>query len=149
MSGVQDAMRGWTTQRTVRFSHCDPAGIVYYPRYFDLVHEAKEDWLRDAVGVPLPALIGRGRGLPIVRLEADFVAPSRLGDVLDIAVRVARLGGASLHLDYDVACGAERRMTARTVVVHMGLADGRPLPFDDDLRARLARFAPAKEGDLR
>ena len=140
-------MTGWTTQRAVRFSHCDPAGIVYYPRYFDLIHEAKEDWLRDAVGVPLPTLIGRGRGLPIVRLEADFVAPSRFGDVLDIVVTVPRVGGASLHLDYDVACGAQRRMKVRTVVVHMALAEGRPVPFDEDLRARFARFAPAMERD--
>ena len=129
--------------KLVRFGHCDPAGIVFYPRFFELIHEAKEDWLREAVGVPLPVLIGERRhGLPIVRLETDFVAPSRMGEVLDIAISVAKLGGASLHLDYDVTCGGQRRLRVRTVVVHVNLDDGRSVAFDDDLRSRLARFAP-------
>ena len=139
-------MSAWHARKIVRFSHCDAAGIVYYPRYFDLLHETKEDWLRDAVGIALPTLIvARRRGLPIVRLETDFVAPSRLGDELDIALTVARIGGASLHLDYEVRCDGERRLAARTVVVHVGLDDGKPRPIDDDLRERLSRFRD--EGD--
>jgi 4-hydroxybenzoyl-CoA thioesterase len=139
-------MSWWNVRKIIRFSHCDPAGIVYYPRYFDLLHEAKEDWLREAVGVSLPELIaGRRHGLPIASLEADFVAPSRMGDELDVAVIVARVGGASLHLHYEVRCGGERRMVARTVLVHMGLDDGRPLPFDDDLRKRLEQLRRADE----
>lgn len=135
----------WHVAKVVRFSHCDPAGIVYYPRYFDLLHEAKEDWLREAVGVSLPTLIAERRhGLPIVRLEAEFLAPSRMGDVLDIAVAVAHLGGAALHLDYDVRSGTQKRMHARSVIVHIRLDDGKPLPFDDDLRERFARFAIAR-----
>jgi 4-hydroxybenzoyl-CoA thioesterase len=133
-------MTAWHVAKRVRFGHCDPAGIVFYPRYFDLLHEAKEDWLREAVGVSLPDLIGRGHGLPMVRLETDFVAPSRMGDELDIAVSVARIGGTSLHLHYEIRCGGQQRLAARTVVVHVHMAEGRPLPFDDDLRARLARY---------
>lgn len=137
------AMTAWTVRKTIRFSHCDPAGIVYYPRYFDLLHEAMEDWLREGVGVPLSALIGqRRRGVPIVRVETDFVAPSRMGDEVDIAVRLSELGGTSLHLDYEIRCGGERRLAARTVLVHIRLDDGRPVAFDDDLRERLARFLP-------
>lgn len=139
-------MSAWTVRKTIRFSHCDPAGIVYYPRYFDLLHEAKEDWLRDAVGVGLPELIGkRGRGLPIVRLETEFVAPSRMGDDVDIAVGVARVGGASLNLDYTIDCRGERRLAARTVLVHIDLATGRPAPIDDDFRTKLAPFVLAGE----
>jgi 4-hydroxybenzoyl-CoA thioesterase len=140
-------MSWWSVRKIIRFSHCDPAGIVYYPRYFDLLHEAKEDWLRDAVGVGLPALIGtRRQGLPIVRLETDFFAPSRMGDEVDVAVGVARIGGASLGLDYTIHCRGERRLSARTVLVHIDLATGRPAPIDDDLRARLAPFAITTEG---
>jgi 4-hydroxybenzoyl-CoA thioesterase len=138
-------MGAWRVTKVVRFAHCDPAGIVYYPRYFELLHEAKEDWLRDAVGVPLGALIDGGHGLPMVRLETDFLAPSRLGETLDIDVDVARVGGASLHLHYEVACGGEQRLRAKTVVVHIRLDSGRPVPFDDALRARLARVGTPGE----
>ena len=31
----------------MRFSHCDPAGIVYYPEFFNLQHAVMEDWFRD------------------------------------------------------------------------------------------------------
>ena len=34
----------------VRFSHCDPAGIVYFPRFFDMAHAAMEDWFTYGLG---------------------------------------------------------------------------------------------------
>ena len=65
-------MSTFVTTRTVRFSHCDPAGIIFYPRYFDLIHEAKEDWFRDALGYPFAHMLGTmQQGFPIARLEAD------------------------------------------------------------------------------
>ena len=134
-------MSAWHTKHIVRFSHCDPAGIVFYPRFFEIVHEAKEDWFREAVGLPFRELIvARREGFPIVRLECDFRAPSRLGDELDIAVGVARIGEASLHLHYALGCAGEPRLDVRTVVVHTNLASGRPAPIDADLRRRFEAF---------
>ena len=80
------------------------------------------------------------RGFPIVRLEADFRGPSRMGDELDIALSVPRLGSASMHLHYAVTCGGLPRLDARTVVVHVDLATGKPLPIGADLRERIERF---------
>jgi len=135
-------MSAWHTQRTVRFAHCDPAGIVFYPRFFEMVHEAKEDWFREAVGLPFRELIGtRREGFPIVRLECDFHAPSRLGDELDIALGVAKIGGASVHLHYALTSAGEPRLDVRTVVVHTDLASGRPQPIDAELRRRFAAYA--------
>ena len=130
-------MSAWQTKRPVRFSHCDPAGIVFYPRYFEIAHEVLEDWFRDGLGVPFCTLIGERReGFPIVRLECDFHAASRLGDELDVALGVARIGGSSLHLHYALSCRGERRLDLRTVVVHTDLATGRAVPIGADLRAR-------------
>lgn len=137
-------MNAFVTTRTVRFSHCDPAGIIFYPRYFDLIHEAKEDWFRDALDWPFAHLLGTlQRGFPIVRLEADFRGPSRMGEELAIALTVPEIGGASLHLHYAVTCGGAPRLDARTVVVHIDLATGRPVPIDAELRARIERFRGA------
>ena len=81
-------MSTFVTTRTVRFSHCDPAGIIFYPRYFDLIHEAKEDWFEDALDWPFAHMLGEMQnGFPIVRLEADFRGPSRIGEELTIALR--------------------------------------------------------------
>ena len=129
------------TTRTVRFSHCDPAGIIFYPRYFDLIHEAKEDWFKEALDWPFAPMISEMRnGFPIVRLEADFRGPSRIGDELTIALWVPVLGGASMHLHYAVTCNGAPRLDARTVIVHVNLDTGRPLPIGEALRARIEGF---------
>ena len=33
----------------VQFAHCDPAGIVFYARYFEIINEVVEDWFEDAL----------------------------------------------------------------------------------------------------
>ena len=38
------------TRKLIRFSHCDPAGIGFYPRYVELVNEVVEDWCNDGLG---------------------------------------------------------------------------------------------------
>jgi 4-hydroxybenzoyl-CoA thioesterase len=140
----------FVVHKVVRFAHCDPAGIIYYPQYFLLAHDCKEDWFRDAVGYPFVQMVTRDRrGLPIVRLEADFMRPSRLGDDLEFAVSVRAIGGASLKLDYDCTCRGEPRVKIRTVLVMTDLDAGTSVPIPDWLRARFAHFTthdqPAKE----
>ena len=93
----------YVTTRRVGFAHCDPAGFVFYPRFFDLVHEAEEDWLREAIGWPFAHAVRELHlGLPIVKAEVDCHAPSRQGDVLEIAVSVAddrqRLAAAAVRV---------------------------------------------------
>ena len=70
-------------EQLIRFSHCDPAGIVYFPRFFDLAHAVMEDWLADGVGQGLPVLIGQRRiGTPTVSIQCDFAKTLRIGDTL-------------------------------------------------------------------
>ena len=51
----------------IRFSHSDPAGIVYYPNYFDMFNSVIEDWFSEALGIDYPTQIGEfRRGFPTV-----------------------------------------------------------------------------------
>ncbi len=85
----------------IRFSHCDPAGIVYFPRFFDLAHATMEDWFASGVNHPLPDLIRDRRiGTPTVSIQCDFALPLRMGDTLRFELRVPKLGSASLQLAY-------------------------------------------------
>lgn len=140
-------MNAWTVTKVVRFAHCDPAGIVFYPRFFDIVHEVLEDWFSDALRCPFRELIvERGLGFPIVRLATEFRAASRLGDELTVALSVPRLGGASMSVDYAVSCRGEPRLDIRTVIVQTDLATGRARAIDGALRERIEQFrngAPA------
>lgn len=127
--------------KRVRFAHCDPAGIIFYPQYLMLAHEVKEDWLRDGLGYPLERSIDVDRrGLPVVRLEVDFCAPSRHGDELLFQVEVTQLGRTSLDATYTVFCGEELRCRIRAVDVRTDLETGRPTPWEPELRARLEAY---------
>lgn len=141
MNGLASA-GWWRSRKVVRFGHCDPAGIVFYPRFFELIQEATEDFFRESLASPFDELVGRdGIVMPAVSLAVRWTAPSRLADVLDIDVGVARLGEASIDFAYLVSCGGEHRMSARTRQVQASRTSGRSTPIVEPLRGRLARHA--------
>jgi len=134
-------MSGFRATRIVRFGHCDPAGIIFYPRYFDLIHEVKEDWFRMALDWSFAKSIAEmKKGFPIVRLASEFHSPSRLGDELTIVLTVPQLGRSSIAVDYALTCGDQLRAEMRTVVVQVDLTDGRSRPIAGELRERIERF---------
>jgi 4-hydroxybenzoyl-CoA thioesterase len=139
----RDQRLAFIARKWIRFSHCDPAKIIFYPQYFMLAHEVKEDFFREALDLPFAELIGnQGYGFPIVRLEAEFMAPSRMGERVEFEIEVAKLGRSSLGLNYSCSHQGQVRMRARTIVVCTHLALGTAHAIPDHLRSRLARFAP-------
>ena len=133
--------RKFVVSHRIRFSECDPAGIVFYPQYFVLFNDLLEAWV-DAL---LPehgfaGYIGTLKyGLPTVRLEADFVSVSRMGDAVTLSLELERLGEKSLTI--MLACtGAEGdlRMRVRQVVVTTSLLTHQSIPVPALLRDALA-----------
>ena len=57
--------------RTIRveFNHCDPAGIVFYPRYFEMTNSVCENFFREVVGYSYHAMMVDGIGVPMARIE--------------------------------------------------------------------------------
>jgi len=134
--------------KLIRFHHCDPAGIVFYPQYFVLMNELVEDWFDDGLGHPFGTFHGAERlGLPMAHLECDFFAPSRVGDRLRFRLEVEKLGNSSMTLAVAASHGGIVRIRARLVVVLTSIDTGKPQPIAGDLRERFARFlAPASAG---
>jgi 4-hydroxybenzoyl-CoA thioesterase len=126
---------------TVRFSHTDPSATVYFPRFFEFVQAAAEDWFTIGLGIPFAGMIReRGMGQPTAHLECDFAAPSFLGDVLEISVYLVNIGRTSFELNFVGEAGGEPRFTARSVQVMVSLKDGRPIPLPDDIRAAMEAY---------
>ena len=124
----------------VRFGHCDPAGIVFFPRYFEMLNALIEDWFTDGLGIDYAQLIDTRRiGVPSVRLVADFQRVSRIGDLLSQRIAIRKLGRSSLTLDvrFDGADGT--RVAFEQVLVCTSLDTHRPIPFPDDVRTALER----------
>ena len=132
----------------IRFGHCDPAGIVFYPQYLVLFNGLVEDWVDQALGISYAGLIGERRvGLPTVRLECDFRAVSRMGEDLVFGLAVERLGTRSLTLAVDVGHQGQARVTARIVLVSTDLATHRAMALPDDLHQAVAAFGPRSQSD--
>lgn len=122
----------------VRFGHVDAAGIVFYPRYFEMLNAAVEQYFADRVGVDFRQMhLERHIGVPTVHLEADFAVPSRLGDRLSIDLIVDKLGRSSCAIRYVIRCGDEVRMRASATLVCMDLVKASAVPWPDDMRARM------------
>jgi 4-hydroxybenzoyl-CoA thioesterase len=121
----------------VRFQHCDPAGIVFYPRYVEMLNATVEDWFADVVGIDFAKIHGELKSaIPVASLEIDFKAPSRLGDILDFDLSVIKVGTSSIRLMIEGFVQSEPRLTARLALVHISKEDYRPRPWTDGMRSR-------------
>lgn len=115
----------------IEFCHCDPAGIVFYPRYAEMVNHVVENFFIDEVGYSFARMMAEGHGLPTARLEVDFRKPSRLGDRLEWLLAVEHVGRSSARF----LLRAEDRVEARATVVWMDR--GAPAPWPDHIRPAL------------
>jgi len=126
-------------ERPIRFSDCDPAGIVFYPQYFVMFNGLVEDWFDDGLQIGYERFVAQRRiGLPTVRLEADFRGVSHFGDKVKLALAVERVGERSLTLQLQ-CLGAEGdvRMQMRQVLVTTSLASHQAIAIPSDLREAL------------
>ena len=127
--------------KQIRFHHCDPAGIVFYPQYFVLMNELVEDWFNQGLGVDFASFHTEERhGIPMAHIECDFLAPSRIGETLLFTLAVAKIGDTSLRLAVEAKAGDEVRVRATLVVVHASLDTRRAVPFSAEFREKLTRF---------
>ena len=136
----------FTVHKRVRFQHCDPAGIVFYPQFYVLLHEVQEDFLAH-IGFPEHDLIAKGMGLPIVDMKTEFLGMCRHGDVLTLTLELTRIGGASLGMLYEIHASTHTpgappaiKLRAQSVVVHSTVPQGKTVRIPDDLRLALQPY---------
>ena len=81
----------------VEWGDCDPAGIVFYPRYFAWFDASTAHHFKVA-GLPKPELIRRFSviGFPMVDTRATFHIPSRHGDEVTIETEITAFGRTSM-----------------------------------------------------
>ena len=128
---------GFTVRQKVYFQHCDPAGIVFYPRYFEMINTVVEEWFAQRIGVPFETLHGSA-AVPTVSINIDFHAPSRHGDVLEFRLKPVRIGRSSVDLAIEAYCEAEKRVSLKSTLVFTGKGSDRSSPWPDDIRARIS-----------
>ncbi len=133
----------------IRFSQCDPAGIVYFPQYLMLTNWLVEDWFTHELGIDFADYIGKRRlGLPIVKLNCEFFLPSRHGEMLTLSLELTKIGKRSIGLTITGSANGQVRLRSEQVLVTTSLDTGLSIDLPADLKASLENFVDTKNCSL-
>lgn len=96
-------------QLTVEWGQCDPAGIVFNARFFEMFDISTWMLFESALGVTAHQLAETFDiiGIPLVDARANFLTPVKFGDVVEIASRVTEFRRSSFDVEHRLAIGGE------------------------------------------
>ena len=126
----------------VAFSDTDAQGVVYYGRYLPYFDLARTEYHRE-----LGEVAGAGRSEFVVRASnVEYLAPARFDDLLEVFVRIARIGRSSVTYDYAayrIGPGNDEEalmVTAAQTLVLIDHDDRTTVPVPDVFRAAVSEF---------
>ncbi len=122
----------------VYYEDTDLAGIVYYANYLKFIERARSEWVRE-IGVDQVGLKAeQGIVFAVRRVEADYLAPAKFDDMLDIETNVRDISAARITLTQDVSRGEALLFESVVTLVCLG-GDGRPKRLPADIRQLMQR----------
>lgn len=131
--------------RTIKFADVDPAAIVFYPRYFEMINETVEEWFRHGLGIDFMTLTQElNQGVPLVHIEVDFMKPGFLYDELVFKLSPTRVGNSSVNIHIAAYVHDSVVLKCDLVLAHINLKEKTSRPFDDILREKMISFIDDK-----
>ena len=132
----------FSTQVPIRFAHCDPAGIIFFPQYLVLFNGLVEDWFNQALGVSYADMLQIDKiGLPVVHLECYFRAITRMGETVRLGLAVEKLGQRSLTLSLDwTGPDGQLRVSAQKVLVFTSLQTHQAISAPQPIRYAIEQW---------
>ena len=123
---------GWSSP--VRYVECDQQGVVFNAHYLTWADEASNVWWT-AMGLPWESLTAGGAE-PVVKASTlEWSSSARWGDTVVVDADTEKVGRTSVTVVFTVCVADRVCCVVRTTYVW--LADGRPTPWPDEVRARL------------
>lgn len=130
----------WRRTLMIRFSHCDPAGIVYFANYFDIANGIVEDWF-PSLGLRYHDFVGSRRiGLGFASVRCDFVKPCKMGDEVTFALLVEAIGRSSIRFSLYAYRRLEPILAMSLVIVTTSMLEDRAVSIPGDLRAAVEAY---------
>ncbi|MES2412074.1 MAG: acyl-CoA thioesterase [Bacteroidota bacterium] len=134
----------FTKQEKIRFKHVDYAGIVFYPRFLEMLNDLVEDWFEEALDRPF-SKIHETNGIPTVDLKVQFKKAARLGEILTKKLWVINLGGASVNCGFRFEDeNGKTCLEGEVTLVNVAIADDRnnikAEAFNDDIKEKISKF---------
>ncbi len=149
-------MPAYKTPITVLFRHCDVAGIVFYPRFIEMVNDVIERWFDEGLGCSFHQMhLERHGGIPTVRLEVEYLSPATLGDVLEFNLTLREIRNSAFSTRIIAMHGETKVMEVKSTLVwvqsgntFMGEAQMKSAPLPDDIRAKMENFLEVDPKDF-
>ena len=97
----------------IEWGDCDPAGIVYFPRYFEMF-DVSSSLMMEVAGFPKHKALEQFGvvGWPLVDVGAKFIRPSTYGEEVEIETRVSEWGRSSFRIEHALRLDGETRIEA-------------------------------------
>ena len=103
-------MTTFTNSRKVRieWGDCDPAGIIFYPRYFEIFDASTAALFEAALGITKFEMFKTldFAGFPLVRTHAKFIKPTRFGDDVVVESTIS-FGRSSFEIEHRLSLKGE------------------------------------------
>ena len=130
----------FTHRIPVRFRDCDPLGHVNNAVFLTYLEDTRFAHWRSAWGFGTSDAVPDVPGVILARVEIDYRAQARFGDVLEIRMRVASLGRSSFIYEYEIVDARGGTIaTAKSVMVTFDYAAQKTVPIPDRVRTLLSR----------
>lgn len=138
MSDMSPRLEGATFVLPLRvyYEDTDAGGVVYYANYLKFAERARTEMLRH-LGIESSVLqLRHGIAFVVRHIEAEYLGPARLDDLLQVRLRLTKVGGASLEGTQTICRGGEDLVRIQIRLGCMKL-DGGPGRLPEEIRARL------------
>jgi len=140
VSDLEFKSKLFTLPVQLRWGECDPAGIIFYPNYFQWFDAAAWNMFAE-VGYHAKRMRAEHMAMPLVSAGCEFKHPAEQEDRAEVRSRIVRWGGKSFVIEHEVvradgtllAVGTETRVWGRYTN-----GPGSPLkgqPIDEELKA--------------
>ena len=131
------------TTRLVEFHDTDMAGIMHFASFFHYMESAEHELLRSLDLSVHTTLDGQLVSFPRVATSCQFKSPARCEEILEIAIRISRLGTSSISYDFLFQVEGREVATGQITCVCCQVVPGeslRSIPIPDDVAKKLKRF---------
>ncbi len=128
----------------VYYEDTDAAGIVYYANYLRFIERGRTEFLR-ALGHDQHRLMAEGVAFAVRSVQADYLKPARLDDLLTVDTEVAELGRAQLVFAQRIRRGDELLLDAKIRIACIDPGRGKPIPMPRAIHAQLATLSKAAQ----
>ncbi|WP_299753489.1 tol-pal system-associated acyl-CoA thioesterase [uncultured Boseongicola sp.] len=121
----------------VYYEDTDLAGIVYYANYLKYIERGRTEYVREAGIDQVRLKADEGIVFAVRRIEADYSAPAKFDDLLDVVTQVESVTGARIIMHQVIERAGEVVFEALVTLVALS-ENGRPARLPAEIRQTLS-----------